>query len=82
MKIKMNKVTWYSKLIALAVFILFPFLGFILGMKYQRVLDFVAGLPPKTPHIGLQTSENVSQIQGVNLVIMPERPDQYAPYAK
>ena len=30
-----NKVTWYSKLLALILLVLLPFAGFLLGMKYQ-----------------------------------------------
>ena len=51
MKIEMRRVTWYSKLIALALFIAMPFFGFFLGMKYQQILDVVADSPAKTPHI-------------------------------
>jgi hypothetical protein len=71
MKIEMHKVTWYSKLLALVLFILLPFFGFLLGMKYQRILDFVTGLPPKVPHVRLQTLEHNSQIQGINPATSP-----------
>lgn len=39
MKVEWNKVTWYSKLLALAVVVILPFLGFILGMKYGAVVE-------------------------------------------
>jgi len=34
-----DKVTWYSKLAALILFISLPFLGFWAGMKYQRAVS-------------------------------------------
>jgi len=33
---KVNSVTWYSKLLAIILFITLPFFGFYLGMKYQE----------------------------------------------
>lgn len=36
MKIEWNKVTWYSKIIALILFVSLPFIGFCLGVSYQR----------------------------------------------
>lgn len=36
-----NKVTPLSKTIALILFILLPFIGFVLGMKYQKTLDII-----------------------------------------
>jgi len=33
---KFNQVTWYSKLLALILFVALPFLGFYAGMKYQQ----------------------------------------------
>jgi hypothetical protein len=33
---KLHEVTWYSKFIALALFVVLPFLGFYAGMKYQE----------------------------------------------
>ena len=35
MRVKWNKVTWYSKLFALALFVALPFIGFCLGMQYE-----------------------------------------------
>ncbi|HKC04668.1 MAG TPA: hypothetical protein VKC54_02250 [Patescibacteria group bacterium] len=37
-KIVWNKVTPFSKYLALALFILLPILFFLLGMKYQQML--------------------------------------------
>lgn len=38
MQIQWNKVTWYSKLAAIIVFILIvPLLTFYIGMRYQEV---------------------------------------------
>ena len=36
---KLNKVTWYSKLLAAILFIALPFVGFYLGMKYQSAVS-------------------------------------------
>lgn len=37
MKIELHKVTWYSKLAALLLFIALPFIGFYLGVKFQEL---------------------------------------------
>ena len=39
MKVEWNKVTWYSKLLALATVVILPFIGFILGMKYGAAIQ-------------------------------------------
>lgn len=36
---KFNQVTWYSKILALALFVALPFLGFWLGVKYQEAIN-------------------------------------------
>jgi hypothetical protein len=38
MKVEFNKITWYSKLIALILFITLPFIGFYLGMQYEKAI--------------------------------------------
>ena len=51
MTIEWNKVTWYSKLLAVVVFIATFFLGFWLGtMKVERVLVFIPN-PTKNTHV-------------------------------
>ncbi len=37
MKIKWNEVTWYSRILALVIFLALPFLGFYLGYRYGIV---------------------------------------------
>ena len=37
MKIEWNKVTWYSKFIALALFVALPFIGFYYGTQYGKI---------------------------------------------
>ena len=37
--IEWNKVTWYSKIIALLVCIALPFIGFYLGVKFQEARE-------------------------------------------
>jgi len=40
MKVQWNKVTWYSKTIALAIFIVWPFIFFCLGMLYGSAKQY------------------------------------------
>ena len=42
MKVEWNKVTWYSKVIALVLFIALPFVGFYLGVWYQKEISQTA----------------------------------------
>jgi len=42
---KYNQVTWYSKTLAMILFIALPFIGFYLGMKYQE------GINPQTTSV-------------------------------
>lgn len=35
-KIELNKVTWYSKLLAIIIYVATLFLGFFLGMRYEN----------------------------------------------
>lgn len=41
MKIEWNRVTWYSKILALAIFIAAPFIGFYCGIRYGEALQTV-----------------------------------------
>lgn len=52
MKIEWNKVTGYSKLLALLLFIGLPFLAFCLGVFYQKNIDTVE----KTTNTGLYSN--------------------------
>ena len=54
MKIEWNKVTWYSKILALILFIALPIFAFCLGMKYERALEAANGVYPK----GIKSGEN------------------------
>ena len=45
MKIVWNKVTWYSKLLAVVVFVLVLLLGIYIGIQYQQYRD-VIGVSP------------------------------------
>lgn len=40
-KIEWNKVTWYSKIIALALFVLLPYVGFWIGVSYGQSLQAI-----------------------------------------
>jgi hypothetical protein len=48
MKIEWNKVTWYSKLLALALFVALPFIGFYYGIKYGETLTPIQFLSQST----------------------------------
>jgi uncharacterized membrane protein len=39
MPIVWNKVTWYSKLVAIIIFVLTFYVGFVLGIEKQRIND-------------------------------------------
>jgi hypothetical protein len=45
MKIEWNKVTWYSKLLALALFIALPFIGFYYGVQYGKMVASIGQAP-------------------------------------
>lgn len=45
-KFEWNKVTPLSKYIALALMILLPFIGFVLGVKYQTLVGCMESLSP------------------------------------
>ncbi|OGD86908.1 hypothetical protein A2Z23_01440 [Candidatus Curtissbacteria bacterium RBG_16_39_7] len=49
---KLDQVTWYSKLLAAILFVALPFVGFCLGMKYQQAITISQKVPansiPKT----------------------------------
>jgi hypothetical protein len=54
MAIKWNKVTWYSKLIALIIFVGLPFVGFYYGTQYGETIAFIGQTPAITSSV--QTS--------------------------
>jgi hypothetical protein len=41
MKIEWNKVTWYSKWLALALFVMLPFIGFYYGTQYGKTVAVI-----------------------------------------
>jgi hypothetical protein len=43
--IQWNKVTWYSKTVALILFVALPFVGFYLGVQYGVIQGFIAATP-------------------------------------
>ncbi len=49
MKIEWNKVTWYSKLLALALFVALPFIGFYYGVQYNKDKTAAAGATAMSP---------------------------------
>ncbi len=62
---KLNQVTWYSKLAALILFILLPFAGFYLGMKYQEALSPPSStsylINPGAPNSSSSATKNATQ---------------------
>lgn len=42
MKFEMRRVTWYSKALAMAIFIGAPFLAFYLGVQFQKLREAAA----------------------------------------
>lgn len=76
MKVEWNKVTWYSKIIALVLFVALPFAGFYYGTKYGEALQLVAsvasstaaaasvsGVPMAAPDYGTEYYQNVAEWQ-------------------
>lgn len=61
MKIEWNKVTWYSKLIALILFVALPFIGFYYGTQYGKTVALVG-----QPSTSVATS-TVTQNSGSSL---------------
>ena len=66
-----NKVTWYSKIAALILFIALPFAGFYAGMKYQEkittpVQNNTAKSDPQTSNRSATDSSQVSNKVIVN----------------
>jgi hypothetical protein len=47
MKIEWNKVTWYSKLLALAFFVVLPFIGFYYGTQYGKMVAVIGQGPTR-----------------------------------
>jgi hypothetical protein len=45
MKIEWNKVTWYSKLLALVIFVALPFIGFYYGVQYGKIIAEIGHAP-------------------------------------
>lgn len=48
MSIEWNTVTWYSKIIALALFVALPFIGFYYGAKYGETVAIINQVPTRT----------------------------------
>jgi hypothetical protein len=70
MKIEWNKVTWYSKLLALALFVVLPFAGFWLGIKYGSARQYASDIsvnlgnvPSSAPQSENAYYKNVSEWQ-------------------
>lgn len=66
--IQYTKVTWYSKTLALALFVAMPFLGFWAGIKYQVLKESATGsnMQSSTTPIVNSTGNNSTQPTGGN----------------
>lgn len=53
MNVEWNKVTWYSKIIALVLFVALPFVGFYYGTKYGETLRLIASVASSTSAAGV-----------------------------
>jgi hypothetical protein len=62
MKIEWNRVTWYSKILALALFVALPFAAFWLGIRYGRAEQFTADVFGGIKNV----SSSVPALQGEN----------------
>src|SRR5271166_2512755 len=64
----LTTVTTLSKILAMALFIIFPFVGFYLGMKYQEKIT------PKTEYV----SNNIEPMQDASTVLPTSMPNLIA----
>jgi len=71
MKIQWNNVTWYSRLIALILFIALPFAGFYLGMKYQEAVN------PSTTKIATNSANKNPSPGTLNVIDILANPTKY-----
>lgn len=58
MKIQWNKVTWYSKTIAIMFLIIFPIIGFFFGKKLGEIEGFINAQSSIIPAQSYQISDN------------------------
>lgn len=59
--IKWSEVTWYSKTLALALFVALPFVGFYLGAQYQKIaggIEIIGSAVSPSSSAAAQTEEN------------------------
>ena len=68
MNIEFNKVTWYSKVLALALFVALPFIGFCAGRWYQAQLGNIKRDVSVVDPLFIQTKE----IQVTQTTTVPE----------
>lgn len=54
MRIEWNKVTWYSKLLALVLFVALPFIGFYYGTQYGKTIVAIG----QTPVVGTSAAQS------------------------
>lgn len=55
-----NKVTTLSKILALVLFIALPFIGFYLGIQYQKSISFVSLIPSQNTPNSLLAPQDIS----------------------
>jgi len=66
MRIELNKVTWYSKLLALILFITLPFIGFYIGIQYQKTLSQNTNKQIETTKKNATNKDETTNLTGTN----------------
>jgi hypothetical protein len=77
---QLSKVTWFSKLVALTMFVFLPFIGFFVGINYQNLLNDIEN-QYKTP-LKCETTKKVPPIQNDETISNePEKIDNRPTYS-
>lgn len=80
MKIEWNKVTWYSKLLAIILFLLaIPSLTFYIGKEYEKTLASYVLLPENQSPISTTKNDTNPEPPRYGIVYMAENPGYVTP---
>lgn len=77
MHIEWNKVTWYSKLLAVLVFLVTFFLGFEVGVIYQQAKDYSIAYSNSLQSVSSQSSSTGTSQSPQGSSIMLSTPTHY-----
>ncbi len=69
MPIQWNSVTWYSKLVAVILFVLVLALGFYLGCEYQKVQSLKIGTAVPTTGAGAEKASGSADYKDISYVL-------------